>query len=366
MSDSAAAKRKGGGSYTEKDLYIKLLINLSRTYVDKEDGRTRIWNDPPFGWPDNLEWKNPTGGKKDTLPQMKKKVDYILSRLPDEKTEKAKKLKELAETGDGPAIHNAVCILQTLEHFPKIEDFKIDGLRYPLVNDLLRELAESALNFEQQLKNLCQERPGKRQLEDGMTPSQNKKPKKLQQKPQNKANHLRPICPKEHHSHRWVQLGKSLSACEDMENTDSSPSHIHVADRMPFSNDSGVSLTGKSTSVSCSPEISEKDEMRDSRLLTPENSSMHELLTEWSLSQNSYITGTIPSLSSGPLMIASQSPSLQQQSLSSDILLTRPAQNTQNNQNLGLVQTGNDHNLEFRDTFIEHPDFDPQEILDDL
>ncbi|GFN77527.1 hypothetical protein PoB_000403300 [Plakobranchus ocellatus] len=355
---------------------------------------------------------------------MKKKVDYILSKLPDEKTKWAKKFKELAETGDGPAIHDVVCILHIQEYIRKIEEFKIDGLRHPFVNDLLRELAESMLTSGQQLKNLCEERPRKRQLDNSMTPSQNKKPKKLQQKPQNKASHPRPIRPKEHSSQRFctypagskhltttlfstdspqayvtqplervggashhlepeqtsspiipcfqpqnnlhtqVQFAKSPSACEDMQNTDSSPSHIHVTDLMPFSNDSGVSLTGKSTpntSVSCPPEISENDEMGDPRLLTPENSSMREPV--WSLSQNSYITWTLSSLPQLPLSPdPSPSSSLSQRSLTSDTLLTRPSQNTQNNQNLDLEETGNDHNLDFRDIFNDYPDFDPEQF----
>ena len=144
---------------TEKDFYVLVLIELSRLYVNKENGQERLWTDPPKTWDEGRlgPWRSPTEKKKDTLPTLKIKCDFLLENMPENKKEKVDKILSLINLVQKSSknAHHAVRFLHLRDQLRKtLDDFENKPFEYsvfsacPLLQDIKDLLTKTIEKLE--------------------------------------------------------------------------------------------------------------------------------------------------------------------------------------------------------------------------
>ena len=173
-----------GIKYTEKNLYIILLNTLSRMYVNKEKGQVNIWVHCPKNWDEDKlgPWRSPTGKRKDSLPILKRKCDFLLENIPFEKKEKVDEIIKLIEYVkiDKKYIPGIVSLLLLKPQLKKINE----NLEGQIVNIHegefgLCSLVQENISLLDNIKcKLSQPGPSRKRLSSNKTPPLNRKVKK--------------------------------------------------------------------------------------------------------------------------------------------------------------------------------------------
>ncbi|KAK3790311.1 hypothetical protein RRG08_034871 [Elysia crispata] len=173
-----------GMKYTEKNLYIILVNTLSRMYVNKEKGQENIWVHCPKNWDEEKlgPWRSPTGKRKDSLPILKRKCDFLLENMPFEKKEKMDEIIKLIEFVkiDKRYIPDIVSLLLLKRQLKKIYE-NLEGQTVNIHEGEFRScpLVQEVIALLENIKcKLSQPGPSRKRLISDKTPPLNRKVKK--------------------------------------------------------------------------------------------------------------------------------------------------------------------------------------------
>lgn len=205
MSDSVDFREPKKKLYTEKDFYVSMTLGLCRMFVNKEKSHQRIWGQPPIGWDqDKLgPWRSPTGKDKDSLPALKKKCDFLIKHMPQEKKEETDKLQALITTvqKDSKLAQDIVFFLHFRDHINNFKDYmsKTENLKEIVSVLPLQEIQDSIKEVEKKIE-MFQSSNKRSTNDDVFSPKEIKKPKRYMSKVSNKnaekQNKSIPILPK--------------------------------------------------------------------------------------------------------------------------------------------------------------------------